>query len=253
MSGSLAGKTGFVTGGASGIGRATALEMARQGARVAIFDRDTVQGPRVVAEIEAAGGASLFVAGDVTVARQVAGAIEATLNRFGRLDCAFNNAGIEGTHARLVDYDEDEFSRILAINVTGVFLCLRHEIPALLGSGGGSIVNTASVTGLVGWRGAPAYSASKHAVIGLTRSAALEYARQGIRVNAVCPGVIETPMGLRVLDENPQAREIITARHPMRRLGAPEEVAQAVVWLMSDASSFTTGHALTMDGGLVAQ
>jgi NAD(P)-dependent dehydrogenase (short-subunit alcohol dehydrogenase family) len=253
MAGVLNGKTCFVTGGASGIGRATALLMAREGAHVVLFDRDAAQGLAVLAEVEALGGEALFRHGDVTSSADIAAAIVAALGRFGRLDCAFNNAGIEGAHARLVDYDEAEFARVMAINVTGVFLCLQQEIPAMQKSGGGAIVNTASVTGLVGWRGAPAYSASKHAVIGLTRSTALECAKQGIRVNAVCPGVIETPMGARVLQENPGAREIITSRHPMQRLGAPEEVARAVVWLLSDASSFTTGHALTMDGGLVAQ
>jgi len=253
MTGVLNGKTCFVTGGASGIGRSTALLMAQEGAQVAIFDRDAAQGAKVLAEIQALGAEALFSRGDVTSRADIAAAIDAALDRFGRLDCAFNNAGIEGAHARLVDYDEAEFARVMAINVTGVFLCMQLEIPAMQKSGGGAIVNTASVTGLVGWRGAPAYSASKHAVIGLTRSTALECAKQGIRVNAVCPGVIETPMGARVLQENPGAREIITSRHPMQRLGAPEEVARAVVWLLSDASSFTTGHALTMDGGLVAQ
>lgn len=253
MPGVLKDKTCFVTGGASGIGRATALLMADEGARVVIFDRNAEQGGAVLAEVDALGAEALFCQGDVTSRTDVAAAIAATVERFGRLDCAFNNAGIEGAHARLVDYDEAEFARVMAINVTGVFLCMQQEIPAMQKSGGGAIVNTASVTGLVGWRGAPAYSASKHAVIGLTRSTALECSRQGIRVNAVCPGVIETPMGARVLQENPGAREIITARHPMQRLGAPEEVARAVVWLLSDASSFTTGHALTMDGGLVAQ
>ena len=253
MNGALNGKTCFVTGGASGIGRSTALLMAQEGARVAIFDREADQGAEVLAEIQALGAEALFSRGDVTSSTDIASAIDAVLHRFGRLDCAFNNAGIEGAHARLVDYDEAEFARVMAVNVTGVFLCMQQEIRAMQKSGGGSIVNTASVTGLVGWRGAPAYSASKHAVIGLTRSTALECARQGIRVNAVCPGVIETPMGARVLQENPGAREIITSRHPMQRLGAPEEVARAVVWLLSDAASFTTGHALTMDGGLVAQ
>lgn len=253
MTGVLQGKTCFVTGGASGIGRATALLMAEEGARVILFDRNAQEGRAVQQAIEATGREALFCPGDVTSSADIAAAVAAGVQRFGRLDCAFNNAGIEGTHARLVDYDEAEFARVMAINVTGVFLCLQQEIPAMQRTGGGAIVNTASITGLVGWRGAPAYSASKHAVIGLTRSTALECAKQKIRVNAVCPGVIETPMGARVLQENPGAREIITARHPMQRLGAPEEVARAVIWLLSDASSFTTGHALTMDGGLVAQ
>ena len=253
MSAALAGKTCFVTGGGSGIGRATALAIGAAGGQVVIFDRDAAQGEAVLAELHAARVPAICVPGDVTSDADIEAAIATTVAHFGRLDCAFNNAGIEGAHARLIDYDEAEFTKVMTVNVTGVFLCMRRQIPAMLRTGGGAIVNTASITGLVGWRGAPAYAASKHAVIGLTRSAALECARQGIRVNAVCPGVIETPMGMRVLDENPQAREVITARHPMRRLGAPDEVAAAVVWLLSDAASFTTGHALTMDGGLVAQ
>ncbi|MGD9604239.1 MAG: SDR family oxidoreductase [Gammaproteobacteria bacterium] len=253
MNGALQGKVALVTGGASGIGRATALEMAAAGAQVAVVDRDTTSGPQVVTEIERAGGAAMFCRADVTQAADVDAMVEVVVARFGRLDCAFNNAGIEGAYAPTVDYDEAEFQRVFAINVLGVFLCLRAELRQMVKQGAGAIVNTASITGLVGWRGAPAYSASKHAVIGLTRSAALENSRYGIRINAVCPGVIETPMGARIMQETPGAKEKLEAKHPMRRLGRPEEVARAVVWLCSDQSSFTTGHAMTMDGGLTAQ
>ncbi len=253
MSEVLADKVCLVTGGASGIGRATALAMAAAGAKVVIADRDEVAGPQVVREIEAQGRQALFCRTEVTSAADTEAMVDAAVRRFGRLDCAFNNAGVEGAYANTVDYSLEEFSRVLAINVTGVFLCMQPEIRAMGRTGGGAIVNTASITGLVGWRGAPAYSASKHAVIGLTKTAALECARQGIRVNAICPGVIETPMGTRIMNESPGAREKLAAKHPMRRLGRPEEVANAVVYLCSDAASFTTGLAMTMDGGLVAQ
>lgn len=253
MAGELQDKVALVTGGASGIGRATALAMVAAGAKVAICDRDATLGPQVVGEIERLGGQAMFCHADVTNAAQVTAMVDAIVGRYGRLDCAFNNAGIEGAYGPTVDYAQDEFERVFAINVLGVFLCLQAELRAMLKTGGGAIVNTASITGLVGWRGAPAYSASKHAVVGLTRTAALENSRYGIRVNAVCPGVIETPMGARIMQENPGAREKLEAKHPMRRLGRPEEVARAVVWLCSDAASFTTGHTLTMDGGLTAQ
>ncbi len=246
-------KVAFVTGGASGIGRETALLMAAHGAKVVIGDRDAINGPRVVAEIEADGGEAIFCAVDVAEGDQVQTAVQSIVATYGRIDCAFNNAGIEGEFCPTADYSEADFQRVLAINVTGVFLCMKYEIREMLRTGGGTIVNTASITGLIGWRGAPAYSASKHAVVGLTKTAALEYARQGIRVNAVCPGVISTPMGERVASENPKSREKLTAMHPMHRLGTPSEVAKAVLWLCSDASSFTTGHTLTIDGGLVVR
>jgi NAD(P)-dependent dehydrogenase (short-subunit alcohol dehydrogenase family) len=246
-------KVALVTGGASGIGRETALLMASEGARVAVCDRDATNGPKVVAEIEACGGQAMFCAADVADSEQVQAAVAAVVARFGRIDCAFNNAGIEGDFCQTADYDEADFARVFAINVTGVFLCMKYELREMLRTGGGTIVNTASITGLIGWRGAPAYSASKHAVVGLTQTAALEYARKGIRINAVCPGVITTPMGERVASENPASRDKLVALHPMHRLGTPSEVAKAVLWLSSDASSFTTGHALTVDGGLVVR
>ena len=249
----LVGKVAFITGGASGIGRETALLMAAEGARVVIGDRDPVNGSKVVAEIEAAGAEALFCTMDVADSDHVQAAVQSIIARFGRIDCAFNNAGIEGDFCPTADYSEADFQRVLAINVTGVFLCMKYEIREMLRTGGGTIVNAASITGLVGWRGAPAYSASKHAVVGLTKTAALEYARQGIRVNAVCPGVISTPMGERLASENPKSHEKLTALHPMHRLGTPSEVAQAVLWLCSESSSFTTGHTLTIDGGFVVR
>ena len=254
MNGELADKVIVVTGGGSGIGRETALAMSAAGAQLAIADLSAERAVAVADEIVAGGGTALALQCDVTVRADVERAFDAVIERFGRVDCAFNNAGIEGRYARTSEYTDEDWHQTLAVNLTGVFYCLRREIREMLQNPhGGSIVNTASVTGLVGWRGAPAYSASKHAVIGLTRSAALENARHRIRVNAVCPGVVETPMGERIFTETPGAKERLVAKHPQGRLAQASEVANAVVWLCSDRSSFTTGHALTVDGGFVAQ
>jgi len=182
---------------------------------------------------------------DALVARAVA--------RHGRLDCAVNNAGIEGVLRQTAEYPEEDFARVIQVNLLGVWRCLRGEIPAMLASSGGAIVNTASVAGLVGAGGLSAYVASKHAVVGLTRAAAIEYAKAGVRVNAVCPGVIDTPMVDRLSLEMPTLREALLAMKPMGRLGRPAEVAEAILWLCSDAASFVTGHALAVDGGYVAQ
>lgn len=254
MAAELEDRIALVTGAGSGIGRATAVAMAAAGARLALLDRDGDAARAVAAEIAAAGGEALDVVCDVTQSAEVERAFDAVLARYGRLDCAFNNAGIEGRYARTVDYTDEDFAATFAVNVSGVFYCLRRELREMLKNpAGGAIVNTASITGLVGWRGAPAYSASKHAVIGLTRTAALENARHRIRVNAVCPGVVETPMGERLFAETPGAKDILRARHPAGRLAQAEEIAAAVVWLCSARASFTTGHALTVDGGFVAQ
>jgi len=254
MGGELAGKIIVVTGGGSGIGRETALAMAGAGAEVVIVDLSAARAVAVADEIGAAGGSALGLQCDVTQRAEVERAFDAVIARFGRVDCAFNNAGIEGRYARTAEYTDEDWHQTLAVNLTGVFYCLRREIQEMLKNPrGGSIVNTASVTGLVGWRGAPAYAASKHAVIGLTRSAALENARHGIRINAVCPGVVETPMGERIFAETPGAKERLVSKHPQGRLAQAGEVAQAVIWLCSDRSSFTTGHAMTVDGGFVAQ
>ncbi|MCB1748608.1 MAG: SDR family oxidoreductase [Gammaproteobacteria bacterium] len=248
----LTGKVAVVTGGASGIGRATALAMSTAGARVAIADLSEAAGTALVGEIEARGGEALFVATDVARAAAVDALFDAVKARWGRLDCAFNNAGVADSSTNLADTSEDEWDRVNAINLKGVWLCLRREIRDMLAQGtGGAIVNTASVAGLVGWKSSSIYTATKHGVVGLTRGAALDYARQGIRVNAVCPGVIDTPMGAPATQSEGRVHDILLARHPAGRFGVAEEVARAVVWLCSDEASFTTGHALTVDGGYV--
>jgi NAD(P)-dependent dehydrogenase (short-subunit alcohol dehydrogenase family) len=210
-------------------------------------------GQQTVHMITEQGGEAIFVRTDVSQAVAVQALISTAVETYGRLDCAHNNAGISGGgRALTADYPEDTWHRVIAINLTGVWLCMKYEIPQMLSQGSGAIVNTASVAGLIGARGLAAYVASKHGVVGLTKTAALEYAQQGIRVNCVCPGVIETPMTARGLSD-PERRERIIASEPMGRVGIPEEVAEAVVWLCSDAASFVTGHTMTIDGGFVAQ
>ena len=253
MPGRLQGKVALVTGGSSGIGRAAARAFAREGARVMIADVTVAGGHETVSLIQEAGGEAAFIQVDVTQAAGVAALIARTVAVYGRLDCAHNNAGIEGTTGPTADCTEDNWDRVISVNLKGVWLCMQSEIPQMLQQGSGAIVNTASVAGLVGARGLPAYVASKHGVVGLTRTAALEYARAGIRVNAVCPGVIRTPMVERLLRDRPHAEARLRELEPVGRLGTPEEVAEAVVWLCSDAASFVTGHAMAVDGGIVAQ
>lgn len=253
MAGQVQGKVALVTGGASGIGRATALVFAREGAKVVVSDVVSSGGEETVALIKGAGGDALFVKADVAQPAEVDALISRVVTAYGRLDCAFNNAGIEGVMATTVECTEENWDRTLAINLKGVWLCIKAEIAQMLKQGGGAIVNTASVAGLVGFAGLPAYVASKHAVVGLTKTAALEYAKSGIRINAVCPGVIHTPMVERLFRDNPQAGERIAALEPVGRLGKPEEIAEAVVWLCSDAASFVTGLPMAVDGGLIAQ
>lgn len=253
MAGSLEGKVALVTGAGSGIGRATALAFAREGARVVTADITLAGGQETVEMIRQQGGDAMFVPTNVTQAVEVEALVAAAVTAYGRLDCAHNNAGIEGTLATTADYNEDEWERVLSVNLKGVWLCMKYEIAQMLQQGGGAIVNTASLAGLVGARRMPAYVASKHGVVGLTRTAALEYAKVGIRVNAVCPGVIHTPMVERAfLQRRPGMQERLAASEPMGRLGTPQEVAEAVVWLASDAASFVTGHAMSVDGGLQA-
>jgi NAD(P)-dependent dehydrogenase (short-subunit alcohol dehydrogenase family) len=248
------GKVALVTGGGSGIGRATALAFARQGARVVVADVAVTGGEETVQRIQKAGGEAIFLRTDVSKAAEVEALITRAVSTYGRLDCAHNNAGIEGVEARTADYPEDDWDRVIAINLKGVWLCMKYEILQMQQQGGGAIVNTASIAGLVGAYRMPAYVASKHGVAGLTKAAALEYARAGIRVNAVCPGVIRTPMVERFfLERHPRAESRLTAFEPIGRLGTPEEVAAAVVWLCSDAASFVTGHTMAVDGGIVAQ
>jgi NAD(P)-dependent dehydrogenase (short-subunit alcohol dehydrogenase family) len=256
MPGIVEGKVALVTGGGSGIGRATALKLAEEGAKVMIADYIQEGGERTVKVITEAGGTASFVPADVSVATQVEAIVAKTIETFGRLDCAFNNAGISGILGggrTTVECSEENFDRTVAINLKGVWLCMKYEIPQMLKLGGGSIVNTASALGLVGMAGAPAYNASKHGVVGLTRTAALEYAAKNIRVNRVCPGVIRTPMVERVIDSGGISEQDFIAGEPVGRMGKPEEIAQGVVWLLSDAASFVTGHPMAIDGGWVAR
>jgi NAD(P)-dependent dehydrogenase (short-subunit alcohol dehydrogenase family) len=253
MPGQLDSKVALVTGGSSGIGRATALTFAREGAKVVVADMQQDGGHQTVHMIQESGGEATFVPVDVTRAADVEAMIAKAVQTYGRLDCAYNNAGV-GSRARapLADYPEEDWHRIIAINLTGVWLCMKYEIPQMLQQGGGAIVNTASIAGLVGLSETSAYVASKHGVVGITRTAALEYARQGIRVNCVCPGYIRTPMTAQSMSDPDRLAQMI-AREPIGRVGNPEEVAAAVTWLCSDAASFVTGHTMTVDGGYMAQ
>jgi NAD(P)-dependent dehydrogenase (short-subunit alcohol dehydrogenase family) len=253
MAGLVSGKIALVTGGGSGIGRAASLAFAQEGAKVVVSDVVEKGGAETVQMIKAAGGESIFIKADVSKGAEVEALIKKIVDTYGRLDCAFNNAGIEGDMAATADCSQENWDRVIAVDLTGVWLCMKHQIPQMLKQGGGAIVNTASVAGLVGFSGLPAYVAAKHGVNGLTKTAALEYAKSGIRVNAVCPGVIQTPMVDRLFKTQPQAGEAIAALEPIGRLGKPEEIAQAAVWLCSDAASFVTGLPMAVDGGLIAQ
>ena len=250
----LDGKVALVTGGGSGIGRATSLAYARDGAKVVIVDLNAEGGEETVLMVKEAGGEAALISADVSKASDAQMMVDRAVEVYGRLDCAFNNAGVSGRERYLTaDYPDDEWDRVIGINLKGVWLCMRAEIPQMLKQGGGAIVNTASVAGLVGIRGTAAYIASKHGVIGLTKAAALEYAESGIRINAVCPGYIHTPLTQPLFDRLEGFEDQAVARHPIGRLGEPHEIAEAVVWLSSDAASFVTGHAMTVDGGYVAQ
>jgi NAD(P)-dependent dehydrogenase (short-subunit alcohol dehydrogenase family) len=242
----------LVTGGSSGIGRTTAVAFAREGANVVISGRRQAQLNETLASARAAGGDGVAVTGDCSKAADVRRMVDAAVETYGRLDCAFNNAGIEGGKAFVptAEYSEDIWNEVIAINLTGVFLCMKYEIRQMLAQGGGVIVNMASVAGLIGTRIGIGYGASKHGVIGATRAAAIEYAAHNIRVNAVCPGVVRTELTERAFFHDDQIGAAMTRRHPMGRLATVDEVAEAVLWLSSEASSFTTGHALPVDGGL---
>ena len=252
MTPELEGKVALVTGGTSGIGREAAVLFAKTGARVVVAGRREPEGKETVEIVRAAGGDCLFVKTDVSRASEVEALIQTTTERFGRLDIAFNNAGGEGVWAPITRQSEDEWDRTIDINLKGVWLSLKYEIRQMLKQGGsGAIVNMASITGMVGAVGAAAYSASKHGVIGLTQTAALENAKSGIRINAVCPGFTETPMADRVL-RVPAIHKYVLSCHPIGRLGRPMEIAEAVVWMCSDRASFMTGQSLVLDGGFLA-
>jgi NAD(P)-dependent dehydrogenase (short-subunit alcohol dehydrogenase family) len=253
MTGQVQGKIALVTGGGSGIGRATALALAREGAKVMIADYVPEGGDRTVKMIKEKGGEASFIHTDVSVTRQVEAMVNKTVETYGRVDCAFNNAGIEGRLANTVEATEENFDRIIAINLKGVWLCMKYQIPQMLKQGGGAIVNTASAAGLVGIEGLSAYNASKHGVIGLTKTAALEFATKNIRVNCVCPGAINTPMVARLIDTGAMNEQELMTIEPVGRMGKPEEIGEGVVWLLSDAASFVTGHPLAIDGGWVAR
>jgi NAD(P)-dependent dehydrogenase (short-subunit alcohol dehydrogenase family) len=249
----LEGKAALVTGASSGIGRAAALAMAREGARLLVVDMAEVAGNETVELIRKAGGEAVFAKINVAKPGDAEAMIATAVDAFGRLDCAFNNAGVSGKIARTADDTEENFDYIMAVNLRGVWLCMKYEIRQMLTQGGGAIVNTASAAGLVGSHGMPAYTASKHGVIGLTKTAALEYARAKVRVNAVCPGVIDTAMVAGMVASHPRIKDVLVSVEPVARMGQPSEIGEAVTWLLSDYASFVTGCSLPVDGGMTAQ
>lgn len=249
--GTLNGKVAVVTGAAMGIGRASAQIFAREGASVVVADIDDGGGAETVALIVAAGGQASFVHTDVSVKADVAAMVGHAVKTYGRLDCAHNNAGMAAPMAPLADYPDDGWDRTLAVMLTGVYHCMKAEIPVMLGGGGGAIVNTASGVGLVGYPHQAAYTASKHGVIGLTKVAALDYGAQGVRVNAICPGTARTPMVDRAMRYDPSIDEHLKTLHPIGRIGEASEIAEAAVWLCTPAASFVLGVALPVDGGYV--
>jgi NAD(P)-dependent dehydrogenase (short-subunit alcohol dehydrogenase family) len=249
----LEGKVTLVTGAGGGIGRATAIVLGQAGAKVMVSDVSTRRGEETAALVRAGGAEAEFCKADVSRGADVEALVSAAVAKWGRLDCAHNNAGISGTIASIVDDTEENWDHTLAVDLKGVWLCMKYEIMQMLKQGGGSIVNTASTAGLTGAVRMGAYSAAKHGVVGVTRTAALEYAKSNIRVNAICPGVIGTPVILGWFENNEKLQRTMLAQEPIGRLGKPEEIGDAVVWLFSDQSSFVTGAAIPVDGGLTAQ
>jgi NAD(P)-dependent dehydrogenase (short-subunit alcohol dehydrogenase family) len=251
MTNELHNKVALITGGTTGIGRDTAILFAKNGAKVVISGRRETEGNETISLVRAAGGDGLFVKSDVSKSADIQTLIQKTIEKFGRLDLAFNNAGVEGQWKPIIEQSEEDWDSVIDINLKGVWLCLKYEIQQMLKQGSGAIVNMSSVAGLMGAAGAAVYVASKHGVIGLTRTAALECAAKGIRVNAVCPAVIETAMAERAFAD-PEVNKSILAQHPIGRFGKPMEIAEAVLWLCSDKSSFMTGHYIVLDGGMRA-
>lgn len=246
-------KVALITGASSGIGFATAQAFAKQGAKVVIADVQVQKGEQAVAELKKMGAEAMFVKTDVADPKQVENLIAQTLSTYQRLDFAINNAGIDGDRAPTADCTEDNWDRVIDINLKGVWLCMKNEIPQMVKQGGGCIVNISSIAGVVGFQNVPAYCASKGGVIQLTKTAALEYAKQGVRINAVCPGVIKTPMVAGVFEKDPKMEEALNAGTPIGRLGSPEEIASAILWLCSEHAGFMIGQPLIMDGGFTAQ
>lgn len=252
MAAIMTGKVALVTGGSSGIGQATALHFAREGARTVVAARRTSEGEHTVQMIKNGGGEAIFVNTDVSKASEVQSLVAMCLETYGRLDYACNNAGIEGTIGPTIDCREEDWDAVIDINLKGTWLCLKYEIPPMIAQGGGAIVNMASVGGLIGFPGFGPYVATKHGIIGLTKTTAMEHAQHHIRVNVVCPGLIDTPMGDRAMGgRGTDLEQFVLSLKPMRRRGTPEEVAEAVIWLCSDAASFVTGHSMIVDGGLM--
>jgi NAD(P)-dependent dehydrogenase (short-subunit alcohol dehydrogenase family) len=246
----FANKVVIVTGGSSGIGRAAAIAFADRGAKVIVVDN--VENSETIQLIQDSHHTAMFIKCDVSKAAEVEAMVKKTVSTFGHLDYAFNNAGIEGDVDKTDTHSEDAWDRTIAVNLKGIWLCMKYQIPQMLKQGKGAIVNNASVAGLKGFPGMPAYVASKHGVIGLTKTAALEYAKQNIRINAVCPGAIRTPMLERYMQDSKEAEQQLVNMEPIGRLGEPEEIAHAALWLCSEAASFITGQAIPVDGGWVA-
>jgi NAD(P)-dependent dehydrogenase (short-subunit alcohol dehydrogenase family) len=253
MTARLQNKVGLVTGAGSGIGRASALAFAGEGAKVVVADTIAENGEETVMMIRRAGGEAFFVRTDVSKASEVQAMVNKTVETYGRLDCAYNNAGVVVTPRLTPDTTEEDWDHVISVNLKGVWLCMKYEIPQMLKQGKGAIVNASSMVGMIGLAKRSAYAASKHGVVGLTKVAALEYANAGIRVNAICPAVVRTPLVESIIASDPEAETQLISMIPMERLGTLEEMAEAVVWLCSDASSFVTGHAMLVDGGAVAR
>lgn len=253
MTKQFSGKVALVTGGASGLGRTTAIALASEGARVVVADVAVSEGEATARMITSTGGQAIFTKADVTQSKEVEAMVKAAVTAFGRLDFALNNAGIDGVRARTANYPEDVWHQVINLNLTGVFLCMKHELPVMVAQASGVIINMSSVAGVTGFPGHAAYTASKHGVTGLTKTAALDYAKAGLRVNAICPAYSYTPMLSRMLEQKPELEAKLTSRVPLRRLGTAEEIAQAAIYLFSDAAAFITGHSLVMDGGIVAE